>query len=92
MAPSFGRKGDHTELDRSRLKRNEFAIPEKRAYPIPDRLHASLALDDANPVIPARERRGVSTRFPELAVDAAHDQLREVSACVTCLPGGAPYL
>jgi hypothetical protein len=71
------------KLDRSRMKRNEFAIPEKRAYPIPDRLHARLALDDANrdpnPVIRARVRRAVSTRFPELAVDAAHDHLREVS-------------
>jgi hypothetical protein len=71
------------KLDRSRMKRTEFAIPEKRAYPIPDRLHARLALDDANrdanPTIRARVRRAVSQRFPELAVDAAHDHLRDVS-------------
>lgn len=71
------------KLDRSRMKRSEFAIPETRSYPIPDRLHARLALDDANrdanPRTRARVRRAVSQRFPELAVDAAHDHLRELS-------------
>jgi hypothetical protein len=71
------------KLDRRKLKQDEFAIPEKRAYPIPDRLHARLALDDANrdgnARTRARVRRAVSEKFPELAVDAAHDHLREAS-------------
>lgn len=69
------------KLDRSKLKLSEFAIPERRAYPIPDRLHARLALDDANRDpngrTRARVRRAVSEKFPELAVDAAHDHLRD---------------
>lgn len=71
------------KLDRRKLKRDEFAIPESRSYPIPDRLHARLALDDANRDADAkrraRVRRAVSEKFPELAVDAAHDHLREIS-------------
>ena len=71
------------KLDPKKLRRDEFAIPERRAYPIPDRLHARLALDKANrePIARtrARVRRAVSERFPELAVDAAHDHLRELS-------------
>jgi len=71
------------KLDRRKLKRDEFAIPENRSYPIPDRLHARLALDDANrdanSRTRARVRRAVSEKFPELAVDAAHDHLREAS-------------
>lgn len=71
------------KLDRSKLRRDEFAIPERRAYPIPDRLHARLALDEANRDpngrTRARVRRAVSEKFPELAVDAAHDHLRDVT-------------
>ena len=40
-------KEGEMKLDRSKLKLSEFAIPERRAYPIPDRLHARLALEDA---------------------------------------------
>ena len=71
------------KLDRSKLKKSEFAIPEKRAYPIPDRLHARLALEDVkrggDARTRARVRRAVSQRFPELAIDAAHDHLRDVT-------------
>ena len=71
------------KLDRRKLKASEFAIPEGRAYPIPDRLHARLALDEANRdpngKARARVRRAVSEKFPELAVDAAHDHLRDVT-------------
>lgn len=69
------------KLDRRKLKPSEFAIPERRAYPIPDRLHARLALDEANGDpngrIRARVRKAVSERFPELARDAVHDHLRD---------------
>lgn len=71
------------KLDRSKLKPSEFAIPGRRAYPIPDRLHARLALDQANRDpdgrTRAKVRRAVSEKFPELAIDAAHDHLREAS-------------
>jgi len=71
------------KLDRRRMKRSEFAIPETRSYPIPDRLHARLALGeanrDSNPIIRARVRRAVSKKFPELAGDARQDRLREIT-------------
>jgi hypothetical protein len=70
------------KLDRRKMRRGEFAIPETRSYPIPDRLHARLALgeanQDTNPIIRARVRRAVSKRFPELAGDARQDRLREI--------------
>ena len=55
---------------RKHLKESEFAIPEKRAYPIPDAVHARNALarvsqfgtDDEK----ARVRAAVHRRFPNI--------------------------
>ena len=70
------------KLDRKNLPASDFAIPERRAYPIPDKLHARLALDDVKRDPKARERArvrlAVAQRFPELAQEATLDHMHEM--------------
>ena len=71
-------------LDLNKLPADDFAIPEQRAYPIPDRLHARLALEDVKraPRVKdrARVRLAVAGRFPELMHEVSMDHMREVAA------------
>ena len=71
------------KLDRRDLPASDFAVPERRAYPIPDRLHARLALDDVKRDPKAKERArvrlAVARRFPELMQEASMDHMREMA-------------
>lgn len=59
-----------TAKQRNRLKRSTFAIPEKRAYPIPDQGHAQAALSmvaqHGTPTEQKRVRAAVDRKFPGL--------------------------
>jgi hypothetical protein len=58
-----------TTTQRRRLPARDFAIPERRAYPIPDEEHARWALDDAqgaDATTRALVRRRVFARYPWL--------------------------
>jgi hypothetical protein len=58
-----------TKAERDRLPDSEFALPEKRQYPIPDRYHAELALSDlhnASLKDQVRIRQAIRQKFPGL--------------------------
>jgi hypothetical protein len=58
-----------TKAERDRLPDSEFALPEKRQYPIPDRYHAELALRDLQAASlndQVRIRQAIRKRFPGL--------------------------
>jgi hypothetical protein len=58
-----------TEVERDRLPDSEFALPEKRQYPIPDRYHAELALRDLHSASlkdQVRIRQAIRKKFPGL--------------------------
>jgi hypothetical protein len=59
-----------TSKMRDALPRSQFAIPSKRAYPIPDKAHAvdALARVEANgtPQEKAQVRAAVRRKFPDL--------------------------
>jgi hypothetical protein len=58
-----------TKVERDRLPDSEFALPEKRQYPIPDRYHAELALGDlhnASLKDQVRIRQAIRKKFPGL--------------------------
>jgi hypothetical protein len=58
-----------TKAERDRLPDSEFALPEKRQYPIPDRYHAELALRDlhnASLKDQVRIRQAIRKKFPGL--------------------------
>lgn len=58
-----------TKAQRDRLPASEFALPEKRQYPIPDRYHAELALRDlhhASLKDQVRIRQAIRKKFPGL--------------------------
>jgi hypothetical protein len=58
-----------TKAERDRLPDTEFALPEKRQYPIPDRYHAELALrdlHDASLKDQVRIRQAIRKKFPGL--------------------------
>ena len=76
---SIGYYGDHqdpvqlaelTAKARKKLGKSSFAIPEKRAYPIPDESHARNALarvaQFGTPAEKARVRAAVARRFPNI--------------------------
>jgi hypothetical protein len=60
---------------RRSLPRNDFAIPEQRAYPIPDESHARNALarvaEYGTPAEQAQVRGAVHRRYP--GIEEAHD-------------------
>jgi hypothetical protein len=55
---------------RNNLPMSDFAIPETRSYPIPDRRHAANALarveQHGTPEEKARVRKAVCKKFPQL--------------------------
>jgi hypothetical protein len=57
-----------TAEERKSLKKSEFALPGKRAYPIPDKSHARNALarvsQFGSPAEKARVRAAVHRKFP----------------------------
>jgi hypothetical protein len=58
-----------TKAERDRLPDSEFALPEKRQYPIPDRYHAELALQDLHDASlkdQVRIRQAIRKKFPGL--------------------------
>jgi hypothetical protein len=58
-----------TKAERDRLPDSEFALPEKRQYPIPDHYHAELALrdlHDASLKDQVRIRQAIRKKFPGL--------------------------
>jgi len=58
-----------TREERALLPLTDFAIPTRRAYPIPDEHHARLALDDSQAADAhdrALVRGAVSKRYPRL--------------------------
>jgi hypothetical protein len=58
-----------TKAERDRLPDSEFALPEKRQYPIPDRYHAELALRDLHSASlkdQVRIRHAIRKKFPGL--------------------------
>jgi hypothetical protein len=61
-------------LDRRKLPAADFALPDKRSYPIPDKLHAHLAIDEAKKWANASERKliakAIKKRYPELRPEA----------------------
>jgi len=66
-----------TDRARRALPDSDFAIPDRRAYPIHDEDHAAIALDDsqaADAEDRAAVRRAVQLRFPHVLQmwDASH--------------------
>jgi hypothetical protein len=58
-----------TKTERDRLPDSEFALPEKRQYPIPNRYHAELALRDLHSASlrnRVRIRQAIRKKFPGL--------------------------
>jgi hypothetical protein len=56
-----------TTAERDKLPDSAFALPERRAYPIPDQEHAGYALDQAQRATPEDQRRikaAIGRRFP----------------------------
>lgn len=66
-----------TSSERDRLPSSEFAIPERRAYPIENREHAINALarvaQNGTPSEKTRVRNAVYRRYPDLK--RAHQRL-----------------
>jgi len=65
-------KGNHSRLtkaERDRLPASEFALLERRQYPIPDRYHAELALRDLHHASLKDQvliRQAIRKKFPGL--------------------------
>jgi hypothetical protein len=58
-----------TKAERDHLPDSEFALPEKRQYPIPDRYHAELALRDLHSASVKDQvsiRQAIRKKFPGL--------------------------
>lgn len=62
-----------TSRDRKRMKASQFAIPERRAYPINDRSHARAALSrvaqHGTQAEKARVRKAVKRKYPTMQVN-----------------------
>jgi hypothetical protein len=62
------------KLDRRNLPESDFALPKTRQYPIPDALHARLALGEAraNANAPQRKQiaKAIAIRYPEMRQEA----------------------
>ena len=60
-----------TAKARKRLNKKTFALPEKRAYPIPDKTHASNAIARVKQVGTKTEQKkvlaAVKSKYPTLA-------------------------
>ena len=60
-----------TTKARKSLPKTSFAIPEKKAYPIPDAAHARNALarvaQNGTPAEKAKVRKAVAKKFPKIA-------------------------
>lgn len=60
---------------RKRLKSSDFAIPSKRAYPIPDEGHAKAALarvdEFGTPAERAKVRAAIRRKFPNMKLSSA---------------------
>jgi len=63
------------KLDRRKLADSDFALPGQRMYPIPDQLHAHLAIDEAKKWANAAERKkiakAITKRYPDLTPEAS---------------------
>lgn len=61
-----------TQKQKNSLPKSDFAIPERRAYPIPDEAHARNALSrvavNGTPTEKARVRAAVAKRFPNIGI------------------------
>ena len=61
-------------LDRRKLADADFALPNQRRYPIPDRLHARLAIGEARKWASAGERKqiakAIKKRYPDMRTEA----------------------
>lgn len=61
-------------LDRRKLPAADFALPDTRSYPIPDMLHAHLAIDEAKKWASASERKliakAIKKRYPDMRAEA----------------------
>lgn len=61
-----------TTEDRKELPDSEFALPEKRAYPIPDESHGKNALsrvsENGTPEEKAKVRAAVKQKFKDMTV------------------------
>jgi hypothetical protein len=59
-----------TTKGRKRMKKDEFAIPDKKAYPINDKEHARNALSrvsqNGTPAEKAKVRKAVYKKYPSL--------------------------
>lgn len=59
-----------TSKGRKRMKSSSFALPGKKAYPIPDKAHARNALarvaQHGTPAEKAKVRRAVKRKFPSI--------------------------
>lgn len=56
------------QADRNSLSTGEFAVPSKRAYPIPDRSHAANALSrSSGKPVAARVKKKVCSKYPDMA-------------------------
>lgn len=59
-----------TSFERKRLRKSSFALPKKRAYPIPDKSHARNALARVSqfgtPEEKAKVRAAVHRKFPSI--------------------------
>lgn len=61
--------GKLTAKERKSLPKGDFAIPGKRAFPLPDRSHGANALarsSNKSPAVKAEVRRAVAKKFPGL--------------------------
>lgn len=67
---SYMRLSELSTAQRKKLPGTTFAIPEKRAYPIPDEAHARNALarveQHGTPEEKARVRAAVARKFPNI--------------------------
>ncbi|HEY7336808.1 MAG TPA: hypothetical protein VH639_18075 [Bryobacteraceae bacterium] len=65
------------KLDRRTLSDSDFALPKSRQYPIPDALHARLAIGEAKANAKPSERKQIAQairkRYPDMRAEA--DQL-----------------
>jgi len=63
-----------TAGERKKIPTQEFALPQKRAYPIEDAAHARAALSrgaaNASPAELAKIRRKVHAAYPDMKVNA----------------------
>ena len=65
------------KLDRRNLPDSDFALPKTRQYPIPDPLHARLAMGEAKANATGAERKQIAQAIRERSAEA--DELAAVT-------------